>query len=332
MKVGNIDVYGIIYKVTNKINNKVYIGQTVQGFNIRYCKRGNGVERIYKRHKMLKEYGYGYNSYLLNSIDKYGLDSFEVNEVFDIAFSEKELNIKEQSWISIYNSYRKGYNRTLGGEGTSGFEGLKGIENPASRAVVQLDLEGVFIKKWDYMALAKEELNIHISDICGACSGSKKSAGGFVWVYFNEYDNTRSYKYAKDVYIKPVIQLTLDGEFICEYSSMTEASVKNNINIKGISKSCNKTRKSYLGSIWIFKDEYNEDLNYKYSPKSYGKSKKIYMFDNDNKLIKVFKTIDEAKSYLGCGRSAVSNMLNGKNTRVIKNCKLIYEENLSVPI
>lgn len=32
MKIGNIEVYGVIYKITNTINNKVYIGQTINGF------------------------------------------------------------------------------------------------------------------------------------------------------------------------------------------------------------------------------------------------------------------------------------------------------------
>lgn len=36
MKIGNLEVYGVIYKITNKVNNKVYIGQTVLGFKKRY--------------------------------------------------------------------------------------------------------------------------------------------------------------------------------------------------------------------------------------------------------------------------------------------------------
>lgn len=36
MKIGNLNVYGVIYKITNKINDKVYIGQTIDGFKVRY--------------------------------------------------------------------------------------------------------------------------------------------------------------------------------------------------------------------------------------------------------------------------------------------------------
>ena len=34
MKIGNLKIYGIIYKIQNKINNKVYIGQTISGFDV----------------------------------------------------------------------------------------------------------------------------------------------------------------------------------------------------------------------------------------------------------------------------------------------------------
>ena len=36
MKIGNLEVYGVIYKITNKINRKIYIGQTIEGFKKRY--------------------------------------------------------------------------------------------------------------------------------------------------------------------------------------------------------------------------------------------------------------------------------------------------------
>ena len=112
MKIGNLEVYGVIYKVENLINGKVYIGQTIQGYERRYCIKGNGVERIYKRHKMFKKYGYDYNKHLLDSMEKYGVKNFTVNETLDYAFSEYELNIKEKCWIQYYNSIQDGYNET----------------------------------------------------------------------------------------------------------------------------------------------------------------------------------------------------------------------------
>ncbi|MHB9943771.1 hypothetical protein CF065_19745 [Clostridium sporogenes] len=118
MKMGNLEIYGVIYKITNNINGKVYIGQTInkRGFYGRYQYTGKcDIERVYKYHKKRKMDNKSYSQHLINSIGKYGFDSFEVVPVFDIAFSKEELNIKEQCWISIFDSFNNGYNKNLGG-------------------------------------------------------------------------------------------------------------------------------------------------------------------------------------------------------------------------
>lgn len=113
------EIYGIIYKITNLINNKVYIGQTTKTFNERYSYKGKGIERVYAYHKQHKKVGNYYNEHLLFSIDKYGFDAFEVVEVFDTALSKNELDEKEKYWIDYYNSTDGdfGYNNKEGGEG-----------------------------------------------------------------------------------------------------------------------------------------------------------------------------------------------------------------------
>ena len=123
MKIGNLEVYGIIYKITNLINNKVYIGQTTIGFEKRYRYASNiDIERVYRYHKYNKEKERSYNPHILSSIEKYGFNNFKVDKVFDIAFSKEELDIKEQSWILIYDSFKNGYNRCEGGMGTKGIK------------------------------------------------------------------------------------------------------------------------------------------------------------------------------------------------------------------
>lgn len=114
--VVNLECFGIIYKITNKVNNKVYIGQTKNGFNKRYNADGEGIERVYNSNLKNKEKSQYYNFKLVKDIEKYGFESFEVAEVFDIAQSQEELDEKEMKWIKEFDCYKKGYNKTLGGE------------------------------------------------------------------------------------------------------------------------------------------------------------------------------------------------------------------------
>lgn len=117
MKVGNLEVYGVIYKITNKINGKVYIGQTTRGFDSRYWAKGEGIERVYNYHLYYKNRGdkKQYNLHILESIEKHGFKNFNVNKVFDVAFSKEELDIKEISYIRLFNSVANGYNICEGG-------------------------------------------------------------------------------------------------------------------------------------------------------------------------------------------------------------------------
>jgi len=123
MNIGNLEVYGVIYKITNIVNNKVYIGQTVQDGGFKYRYNGNNqskpIEWVYNYHLASKKRGDVFNEHLLSSINKYGLNSFKIDEIFDVSFSKEELNIKEKCWISTYISTnpKYGYNSNDGGDG-----------------------------------------------------------------------------------------------------------------------------------------------------------------------------------------------------------------------
>lgn len=90
---------GYIYKITNKVNGKSYIGQT------RYT-----VEFRWRQHQHKKD-----NVYFHNAIHKYGAESFTVEtlEECDIEI----LNEREIYYIAKYNTFENGYNLTIGGDG-----------------------------------------------------------------------------------------------------------------------------------------------------------------------------------------------------------------------
>ena len=98
----------VIYKITNKINDKKYIGQTVNyEERIRHHKQVPFRPNSKEKHKPLYK-----------AIKKYGLDNFSF-EIIDYADNMEELNEKEIYWINFYDSRVDnggGYNLDLGGK------------------------------------------------------------------------------------------------------------------------------------------------------------------------------------------------------------------------
>lgn len=95
-----------IYAHVNKINGKVYVGQTSQNVNKRW-RNGNG---------------YVNNIAFYRAIQKYGWDNFEHEILFD-GLTKEQADIKEKEIIAFYDSNNpdKGYNLTDGGQGTNGY-------------------------------------------------------------------------------------------------------------------------------------------------------------------------------------------------------------------
>jgi group I intron endonuclease len=89
----------VIYKIVNKINNKIYVGQTSRD--------------IFKR---LHDHSMS-DMIIGRAIRKYGIQSFDVS-VIDVAVDKQTLNEKEKYWIKKLNSLSpNGYNISVGGTG-----------------------------------------------------------------------------------------------------------------------------------------------------------------------------------------------------------------------
>ena len=59
--------------------------------------------------------------------------------------------------------------------------GRKKIQQKRFKRVAQYNLDGSFVREWDGASVAQEQLGI--KHIANACSGSRKTAGGFIWKY-----------------------------------------------------------------------------------------------------------------------------------------------------
>ena len=93
-----------IYKITNLINGKVYIGQST---NIKRRWKDHKKDAFWKNNP---EYEYP----LYRAMRKYGINNFSF-EVLEEC-SKDELNDKEKFYITKYDSYKNGYNQTEGGD------------------------------------------------------------------------------------------------------------------------------------------------------------------------------------------------------------------------
>lgn len=203
-----------IYKITNDINNKIYIGKTE--FSI---------EKRFKEHCQDSKKGYT-NRPLYNAMNKYGIEHFNIELIEECNNPEE----REKYWIEYYRSFKYGYNATLGGDGKryldydliiATYLELNSIIDTAKKLnisedsihnilinnnikirssaeinkekygvlVNQYNLKGEFIQtflslKDALIFLGKDTgshgAKSHISDVC---KGKRKTAYGYIWRY-----------------------------------------------------------------------------------------------------------------------------------------------------
>lgn len=119
---------GNIYKITNILTNKVYVGQTKKSITQRFSE--------HKHHAKVKDD----KLYLHLAMNKYGIDNFKV-ELIEECDTKEKLNNREKYWIRYYKSNKKefGYNLTKGGDGCP-------IEHHSKETIEKLSI--ISRKKW----------------------------------------------------------------------------------------------------------------------------------------------------------------------------------------
>lgn len=259
------EYYGIIYKIENIKNGKIYIGQTTnkRGFNGRYDYKGVGIERVYKYLINKSDHATYCNHHLLRSIEKYGLESFIVDEVFDTAHNKDELNEKERYYIEKFNSFENGYNRSIGGDSVTGAKKPCGKDSPRSKSVCQISTDGKLINIWNCISDVEKDLGISNSHISQVCKNTRKFAGGFIWVYEEEYDPNKEYKRTpriKDMGkgTKAVLLLSENNEIIREFYSVNNAGEELGIAGQEVSRICSHKAKTIKFNL-KYKSEYIEE-------------------------------------------------------------------------
>ena len=239
-----------IYKITNLVNGKIYIGQSLD------------IERRYKAHinfsknKSSREY----NTPIHNAIRKYGEENFKCEVLIEC--KKEELDELEKYYIKFFNSTdrEKGYNLTPGGLGGHKIN---------CRKVLQYDLKGNFIKEWIAAWEAAESLGIRVENIYACCYG-QKSSGGFQWKFKDSDKQITEYK--RNTYLeglalgrhpKSIIGTHQESSLTVEFDMIKNAAIwllengysKSTIEsvASRLSKVKNKNIKAY-GFLWKTKE------------------------------------------------------------------------------
>lgn len=135
----------------------------------------------------------------------------------------------------------------------NGFEAKK-----LNREIAQLDSLGNLIKFWNSINEAGKFINIEPTGIKDCCKERRVSAGGFKWMYKENYDKYINGDYSIKVNksYKSVIQI--DEEKLIFWDSGATASMELNINKNSIYKCCRGIQKTAGGFKWMYKEDYDK--------------------------------------------------------------------------
>lgn len=262
---------GYIYKIQNKINNKIYIGKTVNTIQERWLEHVDEANRQD-------------NTLLHKAIYKYGKDNFYINQIEECSCDL--LDEREIYYITLFHSHMSegGYNMTYGGEGTTKYSdksildlwaaGLRAseiasklgantntisqrlkslVEDGAVRkryfetrkkAVIQYDIYGSPIKIWDCASDAEISLGISKGMVSKCCNQISVIAGNYLWKFLE--DDTAiedlQVRYAESPKCCFVNLIDNKGNVLQTFCSGREAEEQLGLPRGKVSEVCNKKR------------------------------------------------------------------------------------------
>ena len=272
-----MDTY-YIYKASNTVNTKVYIGCTKQ-FK----------ERVAQHLACRPEEDCEFH----RAIQEIGGDNFTF-EIIDQADGREEGHRLEREYIKKYDSFKNGYNSTPWNV----------------RPIVCLDSDGNFIRRYESAGEAKKD-GFSDSNVLECCKGIARSCKGRVFMFEDDYLKNGPKKYEKPApnNTVPVIQCSLDGEFIERFNSVSEASTKTGIPRPNISFSLIGRHKTSRGFIFVYEDEFPIDDISKYAQQKKGR--KILQLDPEtNDVVNAFDRIADAGRALGVSYKAIHKVVD----------------------
>ena len=273
----------LIYKHTNKINGKVYIGQTRQNPKYRWG-----------------QYGQKYNEdniKLYRAIQKYGWDNFDHEIIEDNIFTQEEADLREQYWINFYDSYYNGYNATKGGHDGE-YVGIP---------IYKIDINTLqIVTKYQSASEAGRLLNKeHCSSISTYLFGKQISAYGFYWCKVDEWFPGWYPRSLKNT--RPVLQINKETlRVIKEFSSLKSAEKE--FKSKNIANCCRRKSIEACGYYWCYSSDYSDD----WVPEENKHRKRVIQMDDSLTLLNVFDSIREAAKATNTSENSISRCCSYK--------------------
>lgn len=243
-----------IYKITNKINNQIYIGSSVD------------VERRWRQHKeaSINSADHHYDYPLMKAFRQFGIDNFTF-EVIETTDTWQNMIIHEHDWIVKEDCVTpKGYNQTDKTDSPM-FDPLIAKKmsdtkrNLYGKSVCEIENNQI-IDIWQSLAEAGEKTGLDRFKISAVCNGTRLTTGNRVFRFLDENNNiiepiqqvnkTQSNRITKSS--KQVIKINDNNEELQVYDSVALAAADNNCDASGISKVCNGKRNKCGGFKWKY--------------------------------------------------------------------------------
>ena len=275
---------GYIYQITNKLNGKVYIGQTCRTINERWREHVNSS----KYHKRI--------TYIDNDIQKYGEENFDIEWLAMINASTKSnlheiLDDLEREYIirknSLIDDNILGYNCTTGGNSTQ-YKKLP---------VDVYDMNGDLIMQFESRLEASEKLGICVEVIIKCCRGDVSNYM-CKYVFRDKGDSFDKYDTTNQRFYKNIYQFDLDGNLIALYHTYRDIPCKFHDQIGSVIDNPNKTLQGYW---WGSTNKFLYEGNSCY--------KAVDLYDKNKRFICTYPSVAE------CARA-----LNGVTGGIIGCC------------
>lgn len=304
-----------IYRFTNTINGKMYIGMS------------NHVNDRRKRHLYELRRGNHINKHFQAAFNKYGEEAFQW-DVLEYCTAES-LEQREQYWIAFYDSFTHGYNATTGGDGSNGKIWTEEMYEKMSIPVVCLNT----MRRYSSVKEAASAMHTFDSSIIRVCTGRARYAGTnngdkLVWRYASDLDGVTQQQIDEIVHdVRTASKRKKASAVVClsdrrQFPSQRDAAKHYGVSAQSINNNvrgrvpyilsandtvlvfCTATKYSTMSTADVEQvlDEARQSREYRRSHAGETRKRKVVAFPGEH----IFASIQEASKELHVLRTSIS--------------------------